>query len=435
MGSIVVRNLGKAYKQYTSRWGRLIEWVLPDKEKPLHTLKWVLQNVSFEIAPGESVGIVGLNGAGKSTLLKMITGTTQPTTGSVEVSGRVAALLELGMGFHSDFTGRQNALMAGQILGHSPDQMAKLMPEIEAFAEIGEYIDQPVRVYSSGMQVRLAFSVATAVRPDILIVDEALSVGDRYFSQKSFNRIKRFLEQGTTLLFVSHDSTAVKALCDRAILLEKGQVAMVADPETVVDCYNGLILESANGLSAKRRRELDSVREVVRPELVESFRARQVEGFREMHAQIDTGEIRLVDFRVVSEADKVVCAVTTGKWISIEYAVQADVDLEDLYFGVSLRDSLAISVFNTNSYALGKGSVDLKKGDVCRIRFAMRVPLQVGNYGLCMGVAAGGLGTGGFERYLLNVVNAEVLEVLGTGAAARFGGVVDLSPSFSCLIE
>jgi lipopolysaccharide transport system ATP-binding protein len=188
MGTITVTNLGKAYKQYPNRWSRLAEWVLPGA-KPRHSLKWVMQGVSFAVQPGEAVGIIGINGAGKSTLLKMITGTTQPTTGSVHITGRVAALLELGMGFHPDFTGRQNAFMAGQLLGYSVEEIAHLMPAIEAFAEIGEFIDQPVRVYSSGMQMRLAFSIATMVRPDILIVDEALSVGDAYFQHKSFDRI------------------------------------------------------------------------------------------------------------------------------------------------------------------------------------------------------------------------------------------------------
>ena len=156
----------------------------------------MLQDINFSVNPGEAVGIIGINGAGKSTLLKMITGTTQPTTGSVHITGRVAALLELGMGFHPDFTGRQNAFMAGQLLGYSVEEIARLMPEIEAFAEIGDYIDQPVRVYSSGMQMRLAFSVATAIRPDVLIVDEALSVGDAYFQHKSFDRIRQFREAG-----------------------------------------------------------------------------------------------------------------------------------------------------------------------------------------------------------------------------------------------
>jgi lipopolysaccharide transport system ATP-binding protein len=198
------------------------------------------------VQPGEAVGIIGINGAGKSTLLKMVTGTTQPTTGSVRMEGRVAALLELGMGFHPDFTGRQNVYMAGQLLGYTQQELSQLMPVIEAFAEIGDYIDQPVRVYSSGMQMRLAFSVATATRPDVLIVDEALSVGDIYFQHKSFERIREFGRQGTTLLIVSHDKQAIQSICTRAILLNQGRLAMQGEPEAVMDYYNALLAEHQN---------------------------------------------------------------------------------------------------------------------------------------------------------------------------------------------
>ena len=232
--AITVTNLGKAYKQYPNRWARLAEWMIPGKN-PHHTLKWVLKDINFSVQSGEATGIVGINGAGKSTLLKMITGTTQPTKGSVHISGRVAALLELGMGFHPDFTGRQNVLMSGQLLGYSVEEVARLMPEIEAFAEIGDYIDQHVRVYSSGMQMRLAFSVATAQRPDVLIVDEALSVGDAYFQHKSFDRIRQFNKQGTTLLIVSHDKQAIQSVCNRASLLNGGILAMQGEPEAVLD--------------------------------------------------------------------------------------------------------------------------------------------------------------------------------------------------------
>lgn len=180
MGSIIVSNLKKEYKSYTSKWGRLRDWWGITKNKNFKA-KPILQDINFTISEGESVGIIGVNGAGKSTLLKLITGTTQPTSGEIKVNGRVAALLELGIGFHPDFTGRQNVYMAGQLLGYSSVEIDSLLPGIEAFAEIGEYIEQPLRMYSSGMQARLAFAVATATKPDILIVDEALSVGDVYF--------------------------------------------------------------------------------------------------------------------------------------------------------------------------------------------------------------------------------------------------------------
>src|SRR5690554_2159657 len=224
MTAIRVRGLGKAYKQYPGRWARLAEWVLPGN-RPRHHLHWVLQDISFDVPRGKAVAILGANGAGKSTLLKLITGTTHPTIGDIEVDGRIAALLELGMGFHPDFTGRQNLFMAGQLQGLTAPQIEQALPEIEQFAAIGDYIDQPVRVYSSGMQVRLAFALATAVRPEILIVDEALSVGDAAFQRKCFRRINEFLEQGTTLLFVTHDLDAVKKLCSHAIFLQHGRIA------------------------------------------------------------------------------------------------------------------------------------------------------------------------------------------------------------------
>ena len=216
-----INQVGKAYRSYGSEWRRVLTW-FGAPFKPL-TEHWTLQNISFQIKAGEAVGIVGQNGAGKSTLLKIITGTLKPSTGTVTHHGRIAAILELGMGFHPDLTGRQNAYHAAGLMGYTQDQIDSVINGIEQFAEINEYFDQPVRLYSSGMQVRVAFAVATAFRPDILIVDEALSVGDAYFQHKSFERIKQFRTQGTSLLFVSHDKAAVLALCDRAILLEEGQ--------------------------------------------------------------------------------------------------------------------------------------------------------------------------------------------------------------------
>jgi lipopolysaccharide transport system ATP-binding protein len=227
--SIIVDRIGKAYRVGNSRKERFKEWFLPFY-KPKTQPHWVLSDISFTIQQGEAVGIIGMNGAGKSTLLKIITGTTAPSTGSVSFHGRAAALLELGMGFHPDFTGRQNIALAGQLIGLSSEEIQLKTPAIETFAEIGEAIDEPVRTYSSGMQMRLAFALATAVRPDILIVDEALSVGDTYFQQKSFNKIREFREQGTTLLFVSHDKSAVLQLCDRAILLNHGVSRWTARP-------------------------------------------------------------------------------------------------------------------------------------------------------------------------------------------------------------
>src|SRR5206468_1031955 len=181
-----------------------------------------LRAISFEVPGGSSVGIIGVNGAGKSTLLKIITGTMEPTRGSVQLKGRVASLLELGTGFHPLFTGRQNIFYNARFLGLSDDEIRDRLPEIEAFSELGEFLDRPLRTYSSGMHIRLAFSVAASVSPDILVVDEVLAVGDAYFQQKCIRRIREFRDQGVTILFVSHDPGAMKTLCDRVALLHEG---------------------------------------------------------------------------------------------------------------------------------------------------------------------------------------------------------------------
>ena len=326
MGAITVKNLGKAYRQYPTRWSRLIEWFDP-RDKPRHKQHWVLQNISFSVSPGEAVGIIGINGAGKSTLLKMITGTTQPTTGDVTITGKVAALLELGMGFHPDFTGRQNVYMASQLGGMSNSEIIAKMSEIEEFAEIGEYIDQPVRTYSSGMQVRLAFSVATAVRPDILIVDEALSVGDAYFQHKSFDRIRQFRDQGTTLLFVSHSAGAIKSLCNRAILIDGGIIIRNDSPDTVLDYYNAAIAKQQADYDIKQTEQLTG--QIV---------TRSGSG----DATIETVEL-YVD-------DKPVRAVLSGAEATLHIMGHTIADIAELTVGILIRDRLGNDVFGTNTY-------------------------------------------------------------------------------------
>lgn len=352
MGTINVKQLGKAYRQYPSRWARLAEWVMPGRT-PHHQLKWVLQDISFDVAPGEAVGIVGINGAGKSTLLKLITGTTQPTTGSVFMQGRVAALLELGIGFHPDFTGRQNAIMAGQLLGLNTAEMTALMPTINAFAEIGDYIDQPVRVYSSGMQMRLAFSVATVVRPDILIVDEALSVGDAYFQHKSFDRIREFRKQGTTLLIVSHDKGAIQAICDRAILLSKGRLEMQGKPEAVMDYYNAMLADHQN--------------QTVNQETLTNGKVQTISG---------TGEATVSSIALLDEADRCIEIVNVGQAVTLRVEVITNVFIERLVLGYSIKDRLGQVVYGTNTDLKQQPMNDVPENS--RVRFDIKFPANLG---------------------------------------------------------
>lgn len=363
MGAIVVSNLGKAYKQYPTRWSRLAEWVLPGRAR--HKLKWVLQDIGFTVQPGEAVGLIGINGAGKSTLLKLITGTTQPTTGSVHMEGRVAALLELGMGFHPDFTGRQNAYMAGQLLGMSVEDITRLMPQIEAFAEIGDYMDQPVRVYSSGMQMRVAFSVATAQRPDILIVDEALSVGDAYFQHKSFDRIRRFREQGTTLLLVSHDKQAIQSVCDRALLLDGGRLAREGAPEEIMDYYNALIAERENA--------------TVRLSATDAGKVQTVSG---------TGEATVADIALLDEHGERVEVVDVGAAVTLQVTVRAKATIPRMVLGYMIKDRLGQPMYGTNTHLKELPLSDVAAGEEVVYRFAFPMNLGPGSYSVATAIVS-----------------------------------------------
>ncbi|WP_223542052.1 ABC transporter ATP-binding protein [Pseudomonas sp. BF-RE-26] len=363
MGHIRVTGLGKAYKQYPTRWSRLVEWLVPFS--PIrHRQHWVLQDVTFQIAPGESVGIVGINGAGKSTLLKMITGTTQPTCGTIELEGSVAALLELGMGFHADFTGRQNAVMAGQLLGMQVEEIKALMPEIERFAEIGDAIDHPVRTYSSGMQMRLAFSVATARRPDILIVDEALSVGDAYFQHKSFDRIRSFRKAGTTLLIVSHDRGAIQSICDSAILLENGHMAMHDKPETVMDYYNALLAEREG--------------QTVRQEALAGGQFSTISG---------TGEARILTVRLLDKNERSIDAAEVGQPVVLEVNVEVRQDIERLVLGFMIKDRLGQAMYGINTHRQDQALTDLQAGERVTYRFAFVMGLGKGNYSVALSLS------------------------------------------------
>ncbi|UZE11991.1 ABC transporter ATP-binding protein [Pseudomonas sp. B21-053] len=363
MGHIRITGLGKAYKQYPNRWSRLLEWMVPFSGTR-HHLHWILQDVDFEIQPGEAVGIVGVNGAGKSTLLKMITGTTQPTCGQIQLEGRVAALLELGMGFHPDFTGRQNAFMAGQLLGMQVEEIEALMPEIESFAEIGEAIDHPVRTYSSGMQMRLAFSVATARRPDILIVDEALSVGDAYFQHKSFDRIRNFRKAGTTLLIVSHDRSAIQSICDTAILLEGGRMAMRGKPEEVMDYYNAMLAQREG--------------QTVRQEMLANGQVQTISG---------TGEAGIVSVRLLDAQGRSVEVAEVGQPMVLEVQTEVRKDIERLILGFMIKDRLGQAIYGINTHRLDKAITDLSAGERVTFRFAFDMRLGKGNYSIALSLS------------------------------------------------
>lgn len=358
MPRIVARALGKKYRIYRHPLARLAEWASADR-LVLHESSWALRGVSFEVGEGESIGIIGMNGAGKSTLLRLLTGTTQPSEGSFAVEGRVAALLELGLGIHPEFDGLRNAVLSCQLLGLDEAQIAAALPWIEEFSELAGHLDQPVRTYSTGMQVRLAFSVATAMRPDVLIVDEALSVGDAYFQHKSMSRIRAFQEQGTTLLFVTHDPAAVKALCQRAILLDRGTLLRDGPPDAVFDYYNAMIA----------RKEHDERIEQVQRDGRTATRS----GSRE-------AEIVAVELRDASgEAQR---SFAVGDTATLECRLRVNRDMSSPTVGFLIRDRLGNDVFGSNTFYLGLAHQPCAAGDELTASFAVDLRLGSGSYSL-----------------------------------------------------
>jgi homopolymeric O-antigen transport system ATP-binding protein len=270
------------------------------------------------------------------------------------------------MGFHNDFTGRQNVLMAGQLMGLTVQQIAALMPEVEAFAEIGDYIDQPFRVYSSGMQMRLAFSVATAVRPDILIVDEALSVGDSYFQHKSFARIREFRKQGTTLLVVSHDRYAIQTICDHALLLHGGRQARFGSPQEVLDFYNALLSDIEYSF--------------IRQERLESGDVRTVSG---------NGDAEVLDLQLLDAHGTPVEALETGAAAQLVIRAAVKRDFERLVLGFLVKDRLGQAIYGINTFRLGLDLADLCAGEHFTARVHLKMNLGRGSYSISTALTGG----------------------------------------------
>lgn len=396
MGYLTVDNLGKAYKRYPRKWGRAMEWLGMATQ---HERKWVLRGVTFSVAPGEAVGIIGINGAGKSTLLKIITGTTRPTTGSVAVGGTISALLELGLGFHPDFTGRQNVYLASQLRGMGNAEIDAKLPEIEAFAEIGDYIDQPVRTYSSGMQMRLAFSVATAVRPDILIVDEALSVGDTYFQHKSFNRIRQFRDAGTTLLFVSHSAGAIKTLCNRAILLDGGVVLRDDTPDAVMDYYNAVIAKQTADAEIRQSEEMTG----------------------QKTTRSGSGDACVESVELLCDG-KPVRAISSGSAVSVRVRGKVMAPVAELTVGILMRDRLGNDVFGTNTHHHGISKNDVAQGASFCVDFDFSaLNLGPGSYSLTVALHSREVHVAGNYDWWDRVLVFQVFP----GASPLFTGVVD----------
>lgn len=388
-----INAVGKTFKSYSSEWQRIFSW-FGVQTKPLEE-HHVLRHISFSVASGEAVGIIGQNGAGKSTLLKIITGTLKASEGSVSIVGRISAILELGMGFHPDFTGRQNVYHSAGLMGFSLEQIHAVIDDIETFAEIGEYFDQPVRTYSSGMQMRVAFAVATAYRPEILIVDEALSVGDTYFQHKSFERIRQFQKEGTSLLIVSHDRGAIQAICDRAVLLEKGMIIKDGDPEIVMDFYNALIAEKENS----------TVKQVE----IENGKIQTVSG---------TGEVTIENIGLYNSKEVLAEYVGVGEEVTLKVQVAVRQEISQLVLGYVIKDRLGQEIFGTNTYHHDAIVSNAVPGENIEFSFSFPANLGVGSYSVSL--AAHSHDTHLSKNYewrdqalIFNVLNVDKKEFVG----------------------
>jgi ABC-type polysaccharide/polyol phosphate transport system ATPase subunit len=354
--AIRVSNLSKCYQIYDRPHYRLMQSIF--RRKKFFRDFWALRDVSLEVRQGEVLGIIGRNGAGKSTLLQAICGTATPTSGSVSVKGRVAALLELGAGFNPEFTGRENAFLNAAILGMTSEEIAARFDDIVAFAELAEFIDEPVKTYSSGMYMRLAFAVAIHVSPDILIVDEALSVGDIAFRNKCIERIQALMKLGVTILFVTHDISTLQLLCSRVIWLDHGQIKSIGDPIRVSqDYYADMLGQSADGVP-----------------------------FSTLPVQQETGKAVFTDVRILGGTNGV---FEPGQALDIEFALSAKQDLGPIVFNVSIYRSDGDWVIGQTSRDVGKYWPAPKAGGTLsgRVRFAP-LSLAPGEYRLAVGACS-----------------------------------------------
>jgi len=363
---IEFRSVSKSYPIYSSPGARLKELALLNR-RSFHRDFSALRDVSFEVAPGETFCVIGENGSGKSTLLQIVAGILQPSAGSAVVRGRVAALLELGSGFNPEFTGRDNVYLNSAILGLSRKQIDQRFRSIEEFAEIGTFIDQPVKTYSSGMAVRLAFAVAIHVDPDILLVDEALSVGDVYFRQRCMRKVHELRENGVTILFVSHAAGEVKAIGDRVLWLDGGAVKELGDPATVVTNYLAAMVEKDSAyLTHKHRSEVAPHERVVAPEIADHI--------PNIDRRFGDRRGEVIGIAVLDASGQPVHLLEPSSTIVVRISVRANEDILLPIVGFMLRNQLGLDFAGTNTSREGVELPPMTSGDIYTVDFHVQLP-------------------------------------------------------------
>jgi lipopolysaccharide transport system ATP-binding protein len=401
---IKVERLSKCYQIYGKPRDRLLQMLMRGRRQYFQEF-WALRDISFEIRRGETVGIIGRNGSGKSTLLQLICGTLTPTSGTVEVKGRIAALLELGAGFNPEFTGRENVYLAAGLYGLSREEIDARFENICDFADIGEFVEQPVKTYSSGMFVRLAFAVIAHVDADILVIDEALSVGDAYFVQKCMRFLRQFMEQGT-LFFCSHDIGAVINLCKKAIWLDHGKMVMMDSPKKVSEHYLAALcavpdaqpavaeaaMDTTDDQTAKPSED-DEYRDAREP-LVNASNLRnemEILQFDPTRPGFGAGGAKIISVRLLDKNRKPLSWVVGGEDVILEIRAQARQDLSRPIIGFLFRDRLGQSVFSDNTYLSYRfNEPSTRSGEILITRFEFRLPVMPsGKYSIAVSVGDG----------------------------------------------
>lgn len=395
--AISVNDVSKMYKLYDNPMDRLKESLGLSRKKK-YKEHYALNHVSFQVHKGETVGIIGTNGSGKSTILKIITGVLSPTGGEVSVNGRISALLELGAGFNGEYSGLENVYLNGSMIGFSREEIDAKLQSILDFADIGEFIHQPVKTYSSGMFVRLAFAVAINIDPEILIVDEALSVGDVFFQAKCYRKFEEFKEMGKTILFVSHDLSSIGKYCDRVVLLNKGEKLAEGGAKEMVNLYRRVLVNQYDDA------DLEEVAENAEAgqdgQLTDGTAGENVSkkehagGGRAMKDSLNLnpkvleygsklGEI--VDFAIRDDTGMITNVIEKGKEFSVQMKVRFQADVNDPIFAFTLKDLKGTEITGTNTMYEHTPVKPQKAGDVREITFKQIMPLEAGEYMLCLG--------------------------------------------------
>ena len=430
--AITVTNLNKVYKLYRKPSDRLRD-ALGIGRKKRYTELHALRDVSFSIGQGETVGIIGTNGSGKSTILKIITGVVNPTSGKLEVNGRISALLELGAGFNQEYTGIENIYLNGTMMGFSREEIDARMDSILKFADIGDFVHQPVKTYSSGMFVRLAFALAINIDPEILIVDEALSVGDVFFQAKCYHKFEEFKQQGKTILFVSHDLGSIAKYCDRVILLNKGDLVAQGEPKKIVDLYKQLLVSYGDEIP----QEQDLPGEAEAESAEGENDAVSTKGFLPLQAntlEYGEGQAHIAGIRVFDEQGRMTNTIDKGSPFRIEMTVRFLQPVRDPIFAFTIKNAQGTELTGTNSMLEGIPTGELLPGKVATVTFEQKMSLQGGAYLLSFGCT--GYQNGEFRVFhrLYDAVDLQVLSTKNTVGFYDMDSTVTLQITELCEI-